>query len=167
MVILDEDGGAQVVPMVSASSDPNGIAFERSQSGSGLASVGDPRPGARGNRVDVRTCLRRNAAHALRKIEGRALGHQYRPSTTSDGPKTCAAGSVRSLGGMRLYDQQWVDAGEDALENRPAANDERLARNRMRSGRRVPIDAGFRGHITGREILFERESDNAIDDEDR
>jgi hypothetical protein len=68
---------------------------------------------------------------------------------------------------MRLYDQQRVDAGEDALENRPTANDERLARNRMRSGRHVPIDAGFRSDVTGREIFFEREGDNAIDDEDR
>ena len=102
MVVLDENGGAEVVAMVVGAADAHRVALERAQARGRLARVGDARPRPGGHGVDERARLRGDAAHALNEIERDALAHQDRARAAPDRPESRVRGDARALRRVRL-----------------------------------------------------------------
>jgi hypothetical protein len=71
---------------------------------------------------------------------------------------------VRALGDLRRDLERSIDPREDVSEQRATARNDWLARDGTGDGASARGDAGVGGEVTGGEILFEREADDAVEE---
>ncbi len=125
----------------------------------------DARLAPGGQRLDVPARLRGHAGHALHEIERDALAHEDAARLAAHGPELRAGAHELSVGHVAVDLELRVDAQEHAREDAPAADDDGLPRDGVGHGDGAFVDARLGGEVPRREVLLEREGDDAIDDD--
>lgn len=160
VVVFDEDGGAEVVAVVGAAADADGVAFGEAEAGGGFAGVEDGGVRA-GNLVHSITRHGGDAGEALEEVEGDALAAQDGVERALDVGDGRAGGEGDSIhdGGHPL------DAGLDVVEGfepeLQAAEDAGGFGDEEAAAELVGGDGGVGGDVLGGAVFIEGGLDEA------
>ena len=165
VVVFDEDGGAEVVAVVAAAADADGVALGEAEAGGGFAGIEDGGVGAGdgGDDFDGGAGHGGDAGEALEEVEGDALAAQDGVEGALDVGDGCAGGEGEAIhdGGHPL------DAGFDVVEGfeseLQAADDAGRFGDEEAAAELVGGDGGVGGEVLGGAVFVEGGLDEAAD----
>ena len=117
VVVLDEDGGAQVFAMIESASAADGVSLEGAEPGGGLSCVGDAGRRAHGECIDESPSHGRHPSQPLHEVESHALPEQDRRGGSRDPCHECAGRKLLPVVCVRIDVDQRVDLSVNLVED--------------------------------------------------
>ena len=162
VIVLDHHGVREPVAVVVATADAHGVLLEGPQARGGFPGVDDA--GIRAcDGVDVAGGQGGDRAHALREVQGDALGGEHAAGRALDDRELLPRGEAGALGGQLGHGDRRVGELEGGADDRTAGEDPVLAGGQRGAEAGVGGDGRLGGDVSPRGVLGEGGADGGGD----